>query len=142
MNRKERRMLERQGKIPKSEPTYLLKPSDIKAAALHGAGEQAMLHEIHQQCLAADKAFTLDMDTLYLWTLCAKYGWKKKRLKQFYREVFEEHLRMRQCYELDDMYPERYKLKEMGVDLELWYDALFDSNGNFKPVEEIDWDSL
>lgn len=137
MNRRERRRLERQGKLPKAEPVYLMKPSDIKNAALKGTGEQAMMHEIHQQCLAADKAFTLDMDTMYLWTLHKKYGWGLKRLKQFYLDVFAEHLRMRECYELDGLYPERYKLKEKGIDIEAWYNELFDEEGNFKKPEEV-----
>ena len=138
MNRRERRALECQGKLTKAEPSYMMKPSDIKNAALKGLGEQAMMHEIHQQCLAADKAFTLDMDTMYLWTLHKKHGWGLKRLKQFYLDVFAEHLRMRKFYELDDLYPERYKLKEKGIDIEAWYNELFDENGNFKAsVEEV-----
>lgn len=137
MNRKERRALERQGKLPKSEPVYMMKPSDIKDAALKGAGEQAMIHEIHQQCLKADKEFTLDMDTLYLWTLHSKYGWGVKRLKQFYLDVFAEHMRMREFYEMNDMYPERHKLKEKGIDIEAWYNELFDESGNFKSPEEV-----
>lgn len=64
MNRKERRKLERQGKLPKAEPVYLMKPSEIKNAALKGPGEQAMMHEIHQQCLEADKALH------WIWTPC------------------------------------------------------------------------
>ena len=45
---------------------------------------------------------------------------------------------MRKFYELDDLYPERYKLKEKGIDIEAWYNELFDENGNFKAsVEEV-----
>ena len=44
---------------------------------------------------------------------------------------------MREFYELDDLYPERYKLKEKGVDIEAWYDELFDDKGNFKENQEI-----
>lgn len=137
MNRRERRALERQGKLPKAEPTYMLKPSEIKDAALKGAGKQIMLHEIHQQCLAVDRAFTLDMDTTYIWTLHKKYGWGLKRCKQFYMDVFAEHLRMREFYEMDELYPERYKLKEKGIDIEAWYNELFDENWNFKRPQEV-----
>ena len=38
---------------------------------------------------------------------------------------------MREFYELDDLYPERHKLKEKGVDIEEWYSELFDEEGNF-----------
>lgn len=137
MNRKERRALERQGKIPKAEPTYMMKPSEIKSAALKGPGEEAMRYEINQQILEQDKAFTLDIDTMYLWTLHSKYGWGLKRLKQFYRDVFAEHIRMREFYEMDEMYPERYKLKEKGIDIEAWFDSLFDEKGNFKKPDEV-----
>lgn len=137
MNRKERRALERQGKIPKAEPTYMMKPSEIKSAALKGPGEEAMRHEINQQILEQDKAFTLDIDTMYLWTLHSKYGWGLKRLKQFYRDVFAEHIRMREFYEMDEMYPERYKLKEKGIDIEAWFDSLFDEKSNFKKPDEV-----
>lgn len=137
MNRKERRLLERQGKLPKAEPTYMLKPSEIKNAALKGPGEQAMKHEINQQILEQDKAFTLDMDSMVLWTLHNKYGWGFKRCRQFYLDMFSEHIRMREFYELDDLYPERYKLKEKGIDVEAWYNELFDENGNFKKSEEV-----
>lgn len=137
MNRKERRRLERKGEAPKSEPIYLMKPSDIKNAALLGAGKKAMEHEIHQQCLKANREFILDTDTIYLWTLHTRYGWGLKKLKKFYLEVFAEHLRMRERYELDDLYPERYKLKEKGIDVEAWYNSIFDSEGNFKSPEEV-----
>ncbi len=137
MNRRERRALERQGKQPKSEPVYSMKFSDIRASMQNGIGKELMMQEIHRQCLEADKGFTLDMDTLYLWTLHSKYGWGAKRLKQFYLDVFAEHMRMRQCYEVDDMYPERYKLKEKGIDLEAWYQALFDDQGNFRNPDEV-----
>lgn len=43
---------------------------------------------------------------------------------------------MREFYELDDLYPERYKLKEKGVDVEAWYEELFDDEGNLKENQE------
>lgn len=49
-------------------------------------------------------------------------------LERFYRDMMKEHIRMRKFYEMDDTYPERYKLKELcGVDVE----AL---NNEFKEV--------
>lgn len=139
MNRRERRALERQGKVPKKEPAYMLKPSEIKDLVLSGTGKQALMHEINQQCIKADKSVTLDMDTLYIWTLHQKYGWGVKRLKQFYKDVFEEHLKMREYYELDDLYPERFKLKEKGIDIEAWYNEFFNEDGSFKEdkVKEV-----
>lgn len=137
MNRRERRALERKGQIPKSEPAYVMKPSDIKKTILDGVGDQILKQEIRQRYLEMDKKYALDMDTVYLWTLHVKHGWGREKLKKFYLDAFKEHLRMREFYEMDDMYPERYKLKEKGIDIEAWYNQLFDGEGNFKKPEEV-----
>lgn len=137
MNRRERRLLERQGKLPKAEPVYNMKPSDMKSALLDGPAKAIVKKELNQKILDLDKQFTLDIDTMVLWTLHSRYGWGKKRLKQFYMNMFEEHLAMRARYEVGEMYPERQKLKEAGVDVETWFSSLFDDEGNFKRPEDI-----
>lgn len=137
MNRRERRELERKGLIEKKEPTLCLKPSQLSSAIMTGPGEEAMKHEIHQQFLEMDKTHVLDLDTMYLWTLHKEEGWGKKKLKDFYFKVFREHMRMRKFYEMDELYPERHKLKEKGIDIEAWFDSLFDEEGNFKNPDEV-----
>ena len=133
MNRKERRKLEKETKTKvKSEPVLLMKPSEIGKAATQGVGREAMLHEINQQILQKDKEYQLNLDTMVLWSLRQFAGWGPKKLRDFYFFMFKEHLRMREFYELDDLYPERHKLKEKGVDIEEWYSELFDEEGNFK----------
>ena len=135
MNRKERRKLEKGTGIKvKSEPTYQMKAHEIGKAATQGVGYDAMMHEIDQQILQRDKDYQLDIDTMVLWSLKQFAGWGSKKLKAFYYFMFKEHLRMREFYELDDLYPERHKLKETGVDLEEWYKDLFDEEGNFKTL--------
>lgn len=133
MNRKERRKLEKETKTKvKTEPVLLMKPSEIGKAATQGVGREAMLHEINQQILQKDKEYQLNLDTMVLWSLRQFAGWGPKKLRDFYFFMFKEHLRMREFYELDDLYPERHKLKEKGVDIEEWYSELFDEEGNFK----------
>lgn len=133
MNRKERRKLEKGTGIKvKSEPTYQMKAHEIGKAATQGVGRDAMMHEINQQILQKDKEYQLDIDTMVLWSLKQFAGWGPKKLRAFYRFMFKEHLRMREFYELDDLYPERHKLKEKGVDIEEWQKELFDEDGNFK----------
>ena len=132
MNRKDRRSLKKKGVNLKPEPTLLMKPSEIGRAATSGVGREAMIHEINQQILQKDKDYQLDIDTMVLWSLNQFAGWGSKKLKDFYYFMFKEHLRMREFYELDDLYPERHKLKEKGVDIEEWYKDLFDEEGNFK----------
>lgn len=137
MNRKERRRLERKGITPKAEPTYTLKPSDVKNTILNGPGHEVFEHEARQKLLELDKQFALDVDTMVLWTLHKHYGFGPKRAKEFYTLMFKEHQHMREYYEMDDLYPERHKLKEAGIDVEAWFNELFDENGNFKKPEEV-----
>ena len=131
MNREERRALKKKGIEVKAEPTYMMKASDIGKAAVN-VGKDQMLHEIDQQILQRDKEYQLDIDTMVLWSLNRFAGWGPKKLRDFYFFMMNEHLRMREFYELDDLYPERHKLKEKGVDLEAWYSELFDEEGNLK----------
>lgn len=132
MNRAERRKLEKQGKKAPKEPVLLMKPSEIGAAATQGVGREAMLREINRQILEKDLEYQLDVDTMVLWALRQFAGWGPKKLHDFYVFLFKEHLRMREYYELDDLYPERAKLKGGGIDVESWYKELFDEAGNFK----------
>lgn len=129
MNRAERRRLEKQQK--KKEPVYMVKPSEIGRAAAQ-IGEAAMMHEINQQILKMDKQFQLDSDARVLWALKQFTGWGPKKMKEFYLLMFKEHLRMRKFYEMEDTYPERYKLKEKGIDVEAWYNELFDGESNYR----------
>lgn len=137
MNRRQRREMERKGLIPKKEPVYTVTGTEMVKAALKGPGKAAMNREINAQLLEADKRFTLDVDSMVLSTLHHEYGWGPKRCKDFYVRMFRHHMEMRKFYEIDDLYPERYKLKEAGIDVEAWYNALFDDNGNFKDPEDI-----
>lgn len=137
MNRRKRREMERKGLIPKKEPVYTVTGTEMVKAALKGPGKAAMNREINAQLLEADKRFTLDVDSMVLSTLHHEYGWGPKRCKDFYVRMFRHHMEMRKFYEIDDPYPERYKLKEAGIDVEAWYNALFDDNGNFKDPEDI-----
>ena len=132
MNRADRRKAKKKGIEVKTEPVLLMKPSEIGKAVTQGVGRDAMIHEIDQQILQKDKEYQLNLDTMVLWSLRQFAGWGPKKLRDFYFFMFKEHLRMREFYELDDLYPERYKLKEKGVDIEEWYSELFDEEGNFK----------
>lgn len=134
MNRAERRRQQRAGIKVQKEPTLNLKIRDFDhmvSTAQKAAKERATaaaLHEIDRQILERDEAFSLDIDAMVLWTLHVCCGFGKQRLERFYRDMMKEHIRMRKFYEMDDTYPERYKLKELcGVDVE----AL---NNEFKEV--------
>lgn len=63
---------------------------------------------------------------LWMWTAwcsghCTRHlALGLKRLHDFYLAMAAEHRRMRDFYEMDDLYPERLKLKELGADVEQW----------------------
>mgnify|MGYP001780860580 FL=1 len=96
MNRQERRKLKKQGvQVPK-DPSINIKLSDLGRGIMTPAMESAMMHEINQQCLEADARFSLDLDTMVLWTLFQHYGWREKRLHDFYLAMAREHRRMRE----------------------------------------------
>jgi hypothetical protein len=126
MNRAERRRLERQGLTLPKDPTLNIKLSELGKKQMTPTMQSAMMHEINQQCLDADARYSLDIDTMVLWSLHRYLGFGAKRLRQFYEEMVTEHKAMREYYQMDEMYPERYKLKEIGVDVEAWQKELFD----------------
>lgn len=130
MNRAERRKKQKSGvKVPR-EPTLNLKASafDTMIADAKQCATAAAIKEIDRQILERDEAFSLDMDAMVLWTLHVYCGFGKKRLERFYRNMIQEHIHMRELYEMDDTYPERYKLKTLcGVDVE-------ELNNEFKEV--------
>ena len=120
MNRQERRKLQRQGVAVPKDPTLIIKLSDLSKRTMPPAMRAAMDHEINRQLLEADDRLCLDVDTMVLWTLYHHYGWGPKRLHDFYVAMAAEHRRMREYYQIDDLYPERLKLKEKGIDVEQW----------------------
>lgn len=120
MNRSERRKLQKQGvRVPK-DPALSIKLSALGKAVMTPEMNTAMLHEINQQCIEADERLSLDVDAVVLWTLHRHLGFGVKRLHRFYLAMAAEHHRMREYYQMDDTYPERYKLKELGADIEAW----------------------
>lgn len=130
MNRAELRKKQKSGVKVLREPTLNLKVSafDTMVADAKRRATAAAIKEIDRQILERDEAYSLDIDAMVLWTLHVYLGFGKKRLERFYRDMLKEHIHMREVYEMDDTYPERYKLKELcNVDVE----AL---NNEFKEV--------
>ena len=110
MNRKERRNLQRQGVQMPKDPTLNIKLSALGKSIMTPEMQMAMMHEINQQCLEKDDLLALDVDCMVLWTLHRHLGFGVKRLHDFYLAMAAEHRRMREFYEMDDLYPEQLKL--------------------------------
>ena len=132
MNRKERRKNKKPGEKLQKEAVLQIKPEALEQM-IKASVEQRLDAErkfmvekaraeakavIRQDTMDADERYSLDIDAMVLWTLHARFGWGKKRLEEFYAAFMDEHTRMRERYEMEDTYPERYKLREIGVDVE------------------------
>jgi len=131
MNRAERRKAGVKGGGTK---TYIFhSKKEIVEAATKGVARVEMEAEITRQILAQEERFRLDMDASVLWTLHVRFGFGPKRLKEFYKAFVEEYHNMRERFEMDDSYPERYKLKQIGVDVE----ELMNEKGGEKGGEDI-----
>ena len=81
-------------------------------------GKKAMVKEINRQILEQQEKFLQDIDVMVLWTLRKELGFGKKRLERFYKAVLRNYKELCKVYEMDDVYPAEYKLREIGVDID------------------------
>ncbi len=97
----------------------------VFGAELTAAERKAMNIEINRQIAERDAQYAADIDALVLYTLMARYGWKKKRLKGFWDAFNAEHKALREFYELvnpgENEWVAHRLLKEIGVDVKKWY---------------------
>ena len=143
MNRAQRRRLEKQGKKAGSNPSFMVSANKATEEILKNpVVQEAIKAEVTRILLERDKQYAIDVDAMVMWSLRTFPGLElgPKRLRKFYLHMFRCHLAMRNHYLMEDTYPERYKLKEQGVDLEAWYNELFDEFGNYKNPEEVPYE--
>lgn len=94
---------------------------------MSAAQKKAMNEEINRQILERDKTFSMDFDSTVLYVLHITFGFGKKRLRRFWEAFINNHDELRQYYEMDsedNAWLCRKKLKEIGVDVEAWYEEL------------------
>jgi hypothetical protein len=86
---------------------------------------KAMNLEINRQIAERDEKYKEDMDAMILYVLLSHYGWKKKRLRKFWKAFIAEHKALREFYQMDNPGDNEWlahrKLKEIGVDIHQWY---------------------
>ncbi len=79
--------------------------------------------EARRQLMESKEAFANELEALFLYVLHVspdtRFG--KKRLKRIYKLFSDEFYRMCDKYEMDDTFPMRQKLKDIGVDLDAWH---------------------
>ena len=97
----------------------------VFGAELTAAEKKAMDIEINRQLVERDKQYAADIDAMVLYTLMAHYGWKKKRLKRFWKAFIAEHKALREFYQMDEPGDNEWlahrMLEEIGVDINEWY---------------------
>ena len=97
----------------------------VFGAELTAAEKKAMNIEINRQLVEREKQYAADIDAMVLYTLMAHYGWKKKRLKRFWKAFIAEHKALREFYQMDEPGDNEWlahrMLKEIGVDIDEWY---------------------
>ena len=97
----------------------------IYGAELTASERKAMDIEIGRQLVERDKKYKEDIDAMVLYVLMAHYGWRKKRLREFWKAFTAEHNALRDFYQLDEPGDHQWlvhrQLKEIGVDIHQWY---------------------
>ena len=89
--------------------------------------KKALDEEIKKRVLEVDDEWSIYADATVLWTLHVCFGFGKKRLLRFWETCFKEHKRLREYYELpaeDSGWLYLRKLKDIGVNLEEWYEKI------------------
>lgn len=74
--------------------------------------------EMRHQAVELNKEYDLDFEAAWMWVMHEKYGFGLKRLLKLRKEVITETKRMQKYFKMKDNYPQRYKLKEIGYDVE------------------------
>ena len=79
--------------------------------------------EAKRQLIEQKELFVTELEALFLWVLHVfpKTQFEEKELKEIYKFFSDEFYRMCEKYEMDDTFPMRQKLKNIGVDLDKWH---------------------
>lgn len=99
---------------------------NVYGADLSSKERKALEKEIVRQLAEIDRRHANDLDAMVLYTLHVRFGFGKKRLREFYEAMHEEHQRMIKHYEMPDDFTWLccHKLKEIGVDVEAWNEEM------------------
>lgn len=82
----------------------------------------AMIREIQRELVEWTDAHSKELDAIYLLKLHQKKGWGKKRLEDYWREIWLEVRELKERYELEEVgLVAKDQLKRIGVDLDELY---------------------
>lgn len=103
----------------------------IFGVSLNKAEQKALDQEIKRQIVENDHRFDMDKESMILWMLHTKFGFVPKRLKRAWELFYSESQKLREYYLLDEgdePWISRQKLKEIGCDVEAWYQEWRETN--------------
>lgn len=112
-------------------PMFKKSGGKIFAVQFNKAEEKALNHAINEQIVANDRAFDMDKESSILWMLHTQFGFGPKRLKRAWELFYSESQKLREYYLLDEgdePWISRQKLKEIGCDVEVWYQEWRETN--------------
>ena len=83
---------------------------------------EIMNHEINKYVIEVNDQYQKDFDAMIVWYVHVHLGFGKKRLRRFYDGFRKEYERLIEHYQMqgDTGWLCRYKLKEIGVDIDEW----------------------
>lgn len=101
----------------------------IFGVTLNAAERRALDQEISRQIIENDHRFDMDKESSILWALHTQFGFGPKRLKKAWEMFYTETVKLRKYYQMgpeDAAWLARHKLKEIGCDIEAWYQEVGD----------------
>lgn len=90
---------------------------------VQGHQKKVMDMEIRKQLAEYDKKDALETDAMILWILYDKYGWSKKKLREFHDCFIHELKALTERYVMEDcdtVWLCTRKLKDAGIDILQW----------------------
>lgn len=95
----------------------------MKAHRIWTAQERDVLHRaIKEEIKKQNIGYSLSLDEAILYALYKRFGFGKKRLREYYEAFFDEREKLKEYYEMPDdaEWLVHRELLNIGVDVEQW----------------------
>lgn len=95
----------------------------ILGVQLTNVEKKALEIEVRKMLTEYNQKNELEMDALILWQLHTQLGLGKKKLWDFYRNIYPEFKKLNERYDMDisdTTWLCTHKLKDYGIDIEQW----------------------
>lgn len=96
--------------------------------------QTAFNDEVNRQLAARTKDWYVNLDALILYTLHESFGFGKERLKKFFDNMLSNNEELMKYYQMNDVeFICKTKLKNIGVDVDMWNENIFNGGTNERP---------